>query len=98
MVAWVLSDAVTVLLPAVLNVTLKFCVPAASAVLPGRTALVSVQLMPIGSFVLITFQLASTAFTVTVKAVLAIDALGVPILPMEVPGAFGFSGATSCNL
>src|SRR5437867_3782011 len=66
---WVMSEAVTVLLPAVFNVTSKVCVPATNAVLPGRLALESLEVMPTTSLVAIKFQLASTALTVTVKAV-----------------------------
>ena len=41
------------------------------------------------------FQLASTALTVTAKAVLAVCALGVPVLPVAVPGAAVSPGTNS---
>src|SRR5207248_100639 len=62
----VTSEAVIVQLPSVFSVTLKLLVPAARAVLAGRAALASLEVMPTVSVtVLTTFQLASTALTVT---------------------------------
>src|SRR5947199_10749576 len=73
---------------AVLKVTLKATVPAVSAVLVGRAGLGAEEVRPTVSLtVLTTFQLASTAFTVTLNAVPAVRALGVPVLPVAVPGA-----------
>src|SRR5260370_23931540 len=69
MPACVVSEAVTVRPPAVLSVTLKFCVPATNAALLGKTALASLEVMATVSLVLIKFQFASTALTVTGKAV-----------------------------
>ncbi len=66
MPACVVSEAVTVRPPAVLRVTLKFCVPATNAALLGKTALASLEVMATVSLVLIKFQFASTALTVTV--------------------------------
>ena len=57
------SEAVSVWVPAVLKVTLRLCVPATSAVLAGRAALVSLQVIATTSMTLvIRFQKASTAF------------------------------------
>ena len=68
-VACVVSEAVTVVLPAVFSVTLKGFVPETSWALAGSTTLASLEVIATVSFVLITFQLASTALTVTLKAV-----------------------------
>ena len=65
----VVSEAVTVALPAVLAVTLKVLVPLTSAVLAGNVAFGSLELMATVSLVLIGFQPASTEFTVMVNAV-----------------------------
>ena len=63
----VMSVAVTVQEPAVLLVMDNVFIPASKAVLPGSTSFGSVPLMPTVSITLETkFQLASTAFTVTV--------------------------------
>src|SRR5262245_55636813 len=67
------SDAVNVWLPAVLNVTLKVCVPALNAALAGNVALASLDVIPAVSVTVFTrFQNASTALTVTLKAVPAV--------------------------
>src|SRR5258708_21341834 len=50
------------------------------------------------SLVLTTFQLASTAFAVTLNAAPAVWADGVPVLPVAVPGAAVSPGANNCNL
>src|SRR5216683_2721813 len=95
----VLSEAVTVWLPAVLSVTLKDFVPATSAALEGRTALASEEVIAAVSVALvIRFQLASTALTVTLNAVPAVWAVGVPVLPVELPGAAISPGANTCSL
>src|SRR5216683_447638 len=94
----VLSEAVTVWLPAVLSVTLKDLVPATSAALDGRTALASEEVIAAVSVALvIRFQFASTALTVTVNDVPAVWPMGVPVLPLVVPGAAVSPGASSCN-
>src|SRR5438093_224304 len=94
-----MSVAVTVWLPAVLRVTLKFLVPATSAALAGRIALLSLDVIPILSITVLTrFQLASTALTVTVNAVPAVCAMGEPVLPVAVPGAAVSPGTNSCSL
>src|SRR5438876_3069480 len=92
-----MSEVVSVRLPAVLRVTLKFCVPATSAALLGSTALLSLEVMPTRSLVMIKFQLASTALTVTLKAVPAVRAVGVPLLPAALPGAAVSPGTNSCS-
>src|ERR1041384_6465736 len=77
------SAAVTVRLPLVLNVTLKFPVPPASAALAGRTALASELVIPTVSVTfVIKFQFASTALTVTLNGAPAVCALGEPLLPV----------------
>src|SRR5436853_6308516 len=84
----VMSLAVTVALPAVFSVTLNVFVPELSAALDGSAALLSDDVMPtLSPTVLTTFQLASTALTVILKAVPAVSAVGVPVFPLEVPGA-----------
>ena len=66
------SEAVTVLLPAVFAVTLKILVPLTSAALAGKAAFASLELIATASLVLIKFQFASTALTVTEKAAPAV--------------------------
>ncbi len=62
----VMSVAVTVQLPAVRFVRLKFLVPPTSAAFAGRMSFGSVHVMPkVCVTVLTRFQLASTALTVT---------------------------------
>src|SRR5437899_601846 len=93
-----MSVAVTVQLPTVLRVTLKFFVPAAKAALAGNVALASVEVIPaVSVMVLTTFQFTSTALTVAVKAVPAIWAIGAPVLPVAVPGTVVSPGANNCN-
>src|SRR2546421_724295 len=94
----VTSVAVRVLDPAVLRVTAKVWVPATMAALAGRAALASLEVMPTVSVEVTGFQLASTALTVTLKAVAAVRALGVPVLPVAVPGAAVSPGTRSCSL
>src|SRR5947209_7618304 len=48
--------------------------------------------------VLIGFQLASTALTVTLNAVPAVCAVAVPVLPEPVPAAAISPGASNCSL
>src|ERR1043166_8125629 len=93
------SEAVTVWLPAVLNVTLKAFVPETSAALAGKMALVSEQVMPTVSLVVLTrFQFESTALTVTLKAVPAVRAVGVPVLPVALPGEAVSPGTNNNSL
>ena len=95
-----MSVAVTVFVPvALFSVTLNVCVPAASAAFAGRVAVVSLEVMPTVSATVTTlFQFASTALTVTLKAVPAVSAVGVPVLPDAVPGAAVSPGVSNCNL
>ena len=95
---WVTSDAVTVALPAVFSVTLKLLLPLTRAALAGEAALGSLEVIATVSLVFTTFQLASTPLTVTLKAVPAVWAKGVPVLPLTVPGAAVSPGANNCNL
>src|SRR5205814_1885497 len=94
-----ISLAVTVALTAVFSVTLKVFVPELSVEFAGKPALLSEDVMPtLSPTVLTTFQFASTALTVTLNAVPAVAAFGVPVLPVEVPGAAVSPGARICNL
>ena len=83
----VTSVDVKVAVPPVFGVTENVLVPATSAALAGSAALASVEVMPTVSVEETGFQLASTALTVTLKAVPAVCAVGVPVLPEAVPGA-----------
>jgi hypothetical protein len=84
----VMSEAVTVALPAVLSVILKLFVPATNAALAGNAALLSEEARLTVSVTLVTaFQKLSTALAVTLNAVPAVCALGVPVLPLPVAGA-----------
>src|SRR5439155_10086055 len=65
---WVVSEAVAVLVPAVFAVTLKVLVPLTRAALAGKAAFASLEPIATVSLVLIKFQFASTALTVTEKA------------------------------
>src|SRR5436190_625806 len=93
------SLAVTVRPPDVFSVTLKVCEPLTNDALAGRTALASLELIPTLSLILDRkFQFASTALTVTLKAVPAVWAVGVPVLPVVLPGAAVSPGTRSCSL
>ena len=67
MLPFVLSVAVTVFEPAVLNVTENVWVPAARAAFDGSVAFASLEVMAIVSVDETRFQLASTSLTVTEK-------------------------------
>src|SRR6266850_227453 len=96
---WVTSEAVTIWLGAVFKVRLKLLVPAAKAALAGNAALISLELIPTVSVTLVTrFQLASTALTVTLNALPAVSTLGVPLLPLALPGSAVSPGTNNCNL
>ena len=98
MVPSVTSLAVIVRVPVVLRVTLKLPLPPDNAVFTGRLALLSVEVKPAVSVTVgTTFQFASTAFTVTLNAVPAVCALGVPVLPVPVPGAAVSPGSRICS-
>ena len=96
--AWVTSEPVTVELPAVFSVKVKLRLPATSAALLGKAAFASLEVIATVSLVFTTFQFASTELTVTVKAVPAVWAEGVPIFPEPVPGAAVSPGVSNCNL
>ena len=92
------SVAVTVRPPTVRKVTLNRRVPEPSAALAGKMARASDDVMPAKSLtVLTTFQFASTAFTVMLKAEPAACAEGVPVLPLLVPGAAVSPGTNNCS-
>src|SRR5438094_101588 len=94
----VTSEAATVALPALLSVKLKLPVPLTRAALAGKIALESLEVIATVSLVFTTFQLASTALTVTVKALPAACAAGVPVFPVALPGAAVSPGARICSL
>src|SRR5215212_5381394 len=78
---------------------LKVLLPATRAALAARLALVSLELSATVSVTVLTrFQLASTALTVTSKALPAVRALGLPLLPLAVPGAAVSPGRRSWSL
>jgi len=93
----VASVAVIVFVPAVFNVTVKSFVPATRAALAGSVAAPSLDVMATLCVEDARFQLASTAFTVTVKEEPAVRALGVPLLPVAVPASAVSPGTSSCN-
>src|SRR5438034_1004189 len=81
------SVAVMVKLPLVPKKKANVREPAARSALAGKVAVESVEVIPtVSPTVLTTFQLASTALTVTLKNVQAVWALGVPVLPVALPG------------
>ena len=93
------SEAVSVALPAVLNVTAKLFVPATRAALTGKPALESEDVIPTMSVTLVrTFQKGSTALTVMLNAAPAVCGRGVPVLPLVVAGAAVSPGTRSCSL
>src|SRR5260370_21014538 len=93
-----MAVGVTVALPAIFKVTLKARVPPARAALDGRPAFASDEVMPTASVALVSrFQLASTALTVTLKAVPAVCAMAAPVLPVALPGAAVSPGARTCS-
>ena len=93
------SDDVSVAVPTVRKVTLNVLVPEESVALAGKVALLSEELMATRSAAVVTrFQFASTALTVTLKAVPAVRAVGVPVLPVGVPGTAVSPGASSWSL
>jgi hypothetical protein len=93
----VISVAVTVRVPAVFNVTLNVCVPPTSAAFAGNAAFTSLVVIPTVSVELTAFQFASTALTVTLNAVPAVCAVGVPVLPVPLPGEAVSPGTKICN-
>ena len=94
---WVTSEAVSVAVPAVFKVVLNTLVPLTRAALAGRAALGSLEVIATVSLILTTFQFASTPFTVRLKAVPAVSAVGVPVLPVVVPAAAVSPGVKICS-
>ena len=93
------SVAARVKLPLVLKRTVRLVVPETSAVLGGSVAVASLEPSPTVSVTVLTrFQKPSTALTVTPKPMPAIWALGVPVLPLALPGAAVSPGTSSCGL
>src|SRR5262249_43202099 len=93
------SLAVTVRAPELFRVTLNSCVPPTNAPFAGKVALASDEVIATVSMTLeTTFQFASTALTVTLKAVPPAWVAGVPVLPLAVPGAAVSPGARTCSL
>src|SRR5205823_1594924 len=91
-------EAVKVCEPAVLNVTLRVRVPETKAVSAGKVALASLEVMStVSVMVLTTFQKLSTALTVMLKAVAAVLEVGVPVLPLALPGAAVSPGTSNWN-
>lgn len=91
--------AVIVCAPAVLNVTEKSLVPDTRAAFDGSVAAPSDDVI---AMVCVeddtTFQFASTAFTVAVMPDPATSSVGVPVLPVDVPGAAVSPGSSTCTL
>src|SRR5262245_9711372 len=93
------SVAVTVKLPLVPKARVKLPVPATKAALAGKAALRSLEVRATISLTLLTtFQLASTALTVESKSTVANWPLGVPFLPLAVPGAAVSPGTSNWSL
>src|SRR5258706_6841660 len=90
--------AVIVKVPLALNVFVKLRVPATKAAFAGSVADASLEKIRIMSVaVLIRFQFASTAFTVTLNTVATTWFVGVPVLPVALPGAAVSPGTSNCN-
>src|SRR4029077_6649818 len=69
-----------------------------SAALAGSVAFASLDVIPDVSVTVLTrFQTESTALTVAVKATPVVCAVGVPVLPLAVPGAAVSPGISSCT-
>src|ERR1051325_2857243 len=84
----VMSLAVRVQLPTVQFVRLNDRVPDVSAVFAGNTVFGSVLArLIVGVTLETTFQLSSSALTVTLSLAPAVRAVGDPVLPEAVPGA-----------
>ena len=95
----VTSEAVRACGPGVLNVTGSTTVPASRGVSAGKVARPSVEVMATVSVtVSMRFQNSSTAFTVTPNATPTGRSVGVPVLPVTVPGTAVSPGASSCSL
>ena len=77
--------------------TEKVFVPATSAAFAGRLAWPSDEVIATVSLLLTGFQLASTALTVTLNAEPEACGLGVPVLPLALPGAAVSPGSRICS-
>src|SRR4051812_31722275 len=97
MAVCVTLEVVMVGVAAVLRVILKFCDPAFSAAFAGKAAFASLERIFTVSFVLIGFQFASTALTVTLNTAPAVWVEGAPVLPETVPGTADSPGTSNCN-
>ena len=98
LVGCVMSEAVKVVVPTVLSVTLKFLDPLLSGALVNGPAFASEQVRLTVSVALETkLQKVSTALTVAVKDVPALWAVGLPLLPVAVSGAVASPGTNSCS-
>jgi hypothetical protein len=94
----VLSSAKTWNVPAALNVTWKERVPAFNEAVAGRVALASEERIEIALVTVVTVaQVSSHARTVTVNGTPATCAVGVPVLPLPVPGAADSPGSSTCS-
>src|SRR6266404_1437900 len=99
----VLLPSVTSLLvivcePVVPKVTLNVCVPATSAALAGNVAAASLDVMlTVSPIALTTFQFASTALIVTLNGPPTFCPIGVPLLPVAVPGPAVSPGTSNCS-
>src|SRR5213078_3322807 len=92
----VMSLAVIVWELGVLRVRLTVLVPARSAPSAGSMALASLEVVLTVSVLLTRFHAASTDRIVTLNAVPAVCAVGVPVLPVAVPGAAVSPGTNTC--
>ena len=84
--------------PEVVNVTGKGPVPATSAASGGSDAVRSLEVMcTVAVPAMETFHQASTALTVAATGLPAVDAVGVPVLPVAVPGAATSPASRTCS-
>jgi len=72
-------------------------VPPAKEALEEGSRWRSLEVIAAVSFVLMRLKLASTALTVTVKAVAAVCGVGAPLLPVAAPGAALSPAASTCT-
>ena len=93
-----MSVAVIVFEPAVFSVTLNTFVPATSAAPAGTVAFASDDvIVTVSVMLVIKFQFASTALTVTLNPPPAVAAVGSPVFPVALPGAAASPGTSSCS-
>lgn len=95
------SVAVSLLVPAVRNVTENVFVPDARSAAAGSEAFVSVEVIWIVKLVPLAagtiFQFVSTPSTVMLKAVPAVRVVAEPVFPVAVPGAMVSPGIRSSS-